>query len=121
MIGNDQFAPPIDHTLKNSAGHYIMFINDTNHSNGVSQYLIGPPMKNDKERCLSFWYYADGGSPFDVFRLDLSYSHGNNMNSIYDQLARFRFLATQSWRLHRVTIPFVRSSAGRHSWFLKNV
>ncbi|KAH9425788.1 hypothetical protein DERP_005006 [Dermatophagoides pteronyssinus] len=110
---NDQYAPPIDHTLKESAGHYIMFINDTNHLDETNQYLVGPPMNYDRERCLSFWYYADGGSPFDVFRLDLSYSHGhiNNLGKNWiNQFSKFRFLRTQSWRQHRVTIPFTETN-----------
>nr|XP_046916964.1 MAM and LDL-receptor class A domain-containing protein 1-like [Dermatophagoides farinae] len=111
---HDQYAPPLDHTLKHEAGHYILFINDTNQLNETTQYLVAPPMIYDKERCLTFWYYADGSSVYDVGRLDFAYSHGN-VNILgkkwIQPFARLRFLRTQSWRLHRITIPFVQASA----------
>lgn len=77
----------------------------------------------DKERCLTFWYYADGSSVYDVGRLDFAYSHGN-VNILgkkwIQPFARLRFLRTQSWRLHRITIPFVQAS-GMSEYVMKTI
>lgn len=61
---NTPYAPAKDHTFGLSTNNYLLYVGGDDKPAKVTSKVYVP---HDTKYCFSFWYYEDGGFPFNVY------------------------------------------------------
>ena len=103
VLGVSTIGPRVDHTKGTSDGHYLLFDDILQQTNvSYSQFVSNVMQFTDTPNCLSFWYYTDSESYFNI---TVTYGLNSIPNPLQNTIFMAPTLTSNSWREMRVQLP----------------